>query len=71
MTHENYGPQIDSTQLMIIAQTLKISVAHTSIYRFRKVKLSFSMGIRDQSLFKLEGGKGEIVFYPKLFPDPY
>ena len=29
--------------------------------------------VRDQSKFKLEGGGGggEIVFYPKLFPDPY
>ena len=51
LSHENYGPQIDSTQLMIIAQTFKISVVHTSIYRFSKGKLSFSMGIRRE-----EGG---------------
>ena len=32
MLHENYVPLIDSlTQLMIIAQTFKISVAHTGI----------------------------------------
>ena len=42
---------IDSTQLMIIAQTFNISVAHIGIYRFSKVKLSFSMGIRGE-----EGG---------------
>ena len=28
--------------------------------------------LRDQSLFKLEGGGGgEIVFYSKFFPDPH
>ena len=42
----------DSTQLMIIAQTFKISVAHSGInIDLAKVKLSFSMGIRGE-----EGG---------------
>ena len=51
LAHENYVPLIDSTQLMIIAQTFKISVAHSGISRFCKVKLSFSLGIKGE-----EGG---------------
>ena len=41
MSHENYVPLIDSNQLMIIAQTFKISVAHTDL---AKLNFRFQWG---------------------------